>query len=378
MSYPGTKGQKGPSDSVKILGEISGSVGNFGTVLPILLGAALVSEVDLGAALLFTGIWYIVMGIYYGIPISVEPMKAIGAIAIAGELTCGEIAASGLILGAALLVLGAGKGIGRLQGLIPEGVVRGVQLGLALILIKTSAGLMIQDPIFSSVAIGVFLIFLLAKSWRSLPDVSILVVFAIGVGYGLITRGVPDIQPISMGILPLPDPATFIWAGWHLVLPQIPLTLTNASVAAALTAEDLYKRRIEPDRLCITMGVMNLASVPFGGFPLCHGSGGIAAHHRFGARTRISMAIGGSVLIIIALFFAAPESLSLLPIGLFGALLLFVGLELGRCGLRTDQPLLVSAIALLVLFTNPAAAFAAGFLLALARDRWAVKIGRGG
>ncbi|MDF0591913.1 putative sulfate/molybdate transporter [Candidatus Methanocrinis natronophilus] len=369
MSHPGTKGQKSPSDSVNILGEISGSVGNFGTVLPILLGAALVSEVNLGAALLFFGLWYIVMGIYYGIPISVEPMKAIGAIAIAGELTSGEIAASGLILGAALLFLGAGKGIGRLQGLIPEGVIRGVQLGLALVLIKTSAGLMVQDLLFSSVAVGVFFVFLLAKRWRSLPDVSILVVFAIGIAYGLLTRGVPDIQPISLGVLPLPDPATFIWAGWHLVLPQIPLTLTNATVAAALTAEDLYKKRIEPDRLCVTMGVMNLASVPFGGFPLCHGAGGIAAHHRFGARSRLSMAIGGAILIFIALFFAGPEALALLPIGLFGALLLFVGLELGRCGLRTDAPLLVGTMALLTLLTNLAVAFVAGLLLAMARDR---------
>lgn len=369
MLHPGTTGQKGPSDSFNILGEISGSVGNFGTVLPILLGAALVSEVDLGAALLFFGLWYIVMGIYYGIPISVEPMKAIGAIAIAGELTRGDIAASGLILGAALLFLGAGKGIGRLQGLIPEGVIRGVQLGLALVLIKTSAGLMVQDLLFSSVALGVFLIFLLAKRWRSLPDVSILVVFSLGIAYGLLTRGVPDIQPISLGVLPLPDPATFIWAGWHLVLPQIPLTLTNATVAAALTAEDLYKKRIEPDRLCVTMGVMNLASVPFGGFPLCHGAGGIAAHHRFGARSRLSMAIGGAILIFIALFFAGPEALALLPIGLFGALLLFVGLELGRCGLRTDAPLLVGTMALLALLTNLAVAFAAGLLLAMARDR---------
>jgi len=30
---------------------------------------------------------------------------------------------------------------------------------------------------------------------------------------------------------------------------------------------------------------MNLTSVPFGGFPMCHGSGGLAAQYRFGART---------------------------------------------------------------------------------------------
>ena len=211
-----------------------------------------------------------------------------------------------LILEAALIFLAAGKGIGRLQGLIPVGVVRGVQLGLALILIKTSAGLMIQDLLFSSVAVGVFLMFLLAKSQRAFPDVSILVV----------SRGVPDIRPISISTVPVPDLPTFIWAGWHLVFPQIPLALTNATVAAALTAEDLYKRRIEPDRLCVTMEVMNLASVPSGVFPLRHGAGGIAAHHRFGARTRLSMGIGGSILIFIApLYIASPASTPSQPPG---------------------------------------------------------------
>jgi len=355
--------------SNRILREISGSMGNFGTVLPILLGAALVSEVDLGPALLFIGLWYIVMGIHYGIPMSVEPMKAIGAIAIAGELTSGEIAASGLILGVGLLALGSFRGFERLQGLIPEAVVRGVQLGLGLILIKTSAGMMVQDLIFAAAAVGIFLLFLLVRSWRGLPDVSILAVFGLGIGYGISTRGVPDIQLISIGVLPVPDPATFIWAGWHLVLPQTPLTLTNATVATALIAEDLFKKRIEPDRLCVTMGIMNIVSAPFGGFPICHGAGGLAAHHRFGAVSGLSTVMGGLVLLAVALFFAGAEALTILPIGLFGALLLFVALEMGRCGLRTDAPLLTGSIALLALFTNVGLAFLFGIILAAALRR---------
>lgn len=353
-----------PYSSNAILHEISGSMGNFATVLPIVLGAALVSEVDLGPALLFFGVWYIVMGIHYGIPMSVEPMKAIGAIAIAEELTSGEIAASGLILGAALLALGLFRGFGRLQGLIPESVVRGVQLGLGLILLKTSLGFISQDLYFSSISIGIVLIFLVAKSRRNLPDLSILVVFAIGIGYGVFSRGAPEIQMISISRVPVPDIADFLWSGWHLVLPQIPLALTNATVAAALTAQDLFKKRIKPDQLCVSMGVMNLISVPFGGFPMCHGAGGLAAHRRFGAKTGLATVIGGVILLVVAFFFAGPEALALLPIGLFGALLLFVALELGRCGLRTDAPLLTGSMALLALFTNVGVAFIFGIVLA--------------
>jgi len=351
-------------NSNAILHEISGSMGNFATVLPIVLGAALVSEVDLGPALLFFGVWYIVMGIHYGIPMSVEPMKAIGAIAIAGELTSGEIAASGMILGAALLALGLFRGFRRLQGLIPESVVRGVQLGLGLILLRTSLGFISQDLYFSSISIGIVLIFLVAKSRRNLPDLSILVVFAIGIGYGVFSRGAPEIQMISISRVPVPDIADFLWSGWHLVLPQIPLALTNATVAAALTAQDLFKKRIKPDQLCVSMGVMNLISVPFGGFPMCHGAGGLAAHRRFGAKTGLATVIGGVILLVVAFFFAGPEALALLPIGLFGALLLFVALELGRCGLRTDAPLLTGSMALLALFTNVGVAFIFGIVLA--------------
>ncbi len=356
-------------DLNSILHEISGSMGNFGTVLPIVLGAALVSEVDLGPALLFFGVWYIVMGIQYGIPMSVEPMKAIGAIAIAEELTSGELAASGMILGAALLALGLFRGFKRLQGLIPESVVRGVQLGLGLILLKTSLGFISQDLFFSAASIGIVLLFLVAKSQRGLPDLSTLVVFGVGIGYGLFAKGAPEIQTFSIGLLPFPDIADFLWSGWHLVLPQIPLALTNATVAAALTAEDLFKKKIEPDQLCVTMGVMNLVSVPFGGFPMCHGAGGLAAHRRFGAETGIATVIGGVILLFVAFFFASPDALALLPIGLFGALLLFVALELARCGLKTEAPLLTGSMAVLALFTNVGVAVLFGILMAEVQKR---------
>ncbi len=350
-----------------ILAEISGSMGNFGTVLPIVLGAALVSEVDLGPALLFFGIWYIVMGIHYGIPMSVEPMKAIGAIAIAEELTSGELAASGMILGAVLLVLGIFRGFERLEGLIPESVVRGVQLGLGLILLRTSFGFISQDLLFSSVSICIVLVFLVAKSRGILPDLSTIVVFAVGIGYGIFTRGAPEIQTVSVGLLPFPDLADFLWSGWHLVFPQIPLALTNATVATALTAQDLFNKRIKPDQLCVTMGLMNLVSVPFGGFPMCHGAGGLAAHRRFGAKMGLATVIGGVVLLFVAIFFASSEALALLPIGLFGALLLFVALELAGCGLKTDAPRLTVSMALLALITNLGAAFLFGILMAVAQ-----------
>lgn len=108
----------------------------------------------------------------------------------------------------------------RLQGLIPEGV---VQLGIGLILLRTSARMVIQDLLFAAAAGGIFLIFLLARSWRGVPDTyPFSPSSAWAIGYGLFTRRVPDIQLISIGVLPVPDPATFIWSGWNLVFPRSP------------------------------------------------------------------------------------------------------------------------------------------------------------
>jgi len=45
--------------------EIAGAVGDYGTLIPIVLGVSIVSNVNLGHILLFFSIWYIITGINY-------------------------------------------------------------------------------------------------------------------------------------------------------------------------------------------------------------------------------------------------------------------------------------------------------------------------
>lgn len=99
---------------------------------------AIVSNVNLGYILLFFSIWYVVTGIYYKMPVPVEPMKTIGIIVIAEGLSGGEITASGITLGVLFLVLGFCKGMKFIQEKVPYSIIKGMQLGLALLLIKTS------------------------------------------------------------------------------------------------------------------------------------------------------------------------------------------------------------------------------------------------
>lgn len=60
---------------------------------------AIVADVNLGHILLFFSIWYIITGIYYKMPVPVEPMKVVGVVVIAGGLSGDEIAASEIIWG---------------------------------------------------------------------------------------------------------------------------------------------------------------------------------------------------------------------------------------------------------------------------------------
>lgn len=344
------------------LEEFSGSVGNFGTVLPFALGVALVSPVSLGAILFFFGLWYILAGIIYRIPIPIEPMKAIGAIVIAEGIGSGEIAASGILCGILFLAIGIFRGMDAIREYIPRSVIRGIQLGLALILLRTSLSFIVEDLLFSAVGIAIILLFFILTARWSIPDISALIVIIIGIGTAIVTFGFPPVHfPVFPGLV-IPSVADFMNAGWRLVLPQIPLTLANAILATSLLAHDLYHREIPPDNLAKTIGIMNLISAPFGGFPMCHGAGGLAAHYRFGARSGTALVVGGIILLLTAFLFSTPETISVLPLGMFGSLLVFIALELGKHGLKTDDLPITVGMALIALFSGMTAAFIIGIL----------------
>ncbi|MFA7199332.1 MAG: putative sulfate/molybdate transporter, partial [Methanoculleus sp.] len=261
------------------LEEIAGAVGDFGTIFPILLGVAIVCpDVNISHFLLFFAAWFIVTGLYYRLPIPIEPMKAIGAIVIAGGLCAGEIVASGIIVGILFLLLGLVGGMTWLGDRIPKSVIRGVQAGLALLLLRTSLGYITSDVLFAALSIGIILVFFVASQRTRVPDVSALLVLLIGLAVGVATQGIPPFRLIPLPTLIIPLPADFIAGTWDLVLPQVPLTIANAILATSLLTYDLFpKKGVDPDRLSRTIGAMNLISTPLGGFPMCHGAGGLAA-----------------------------------------------------------------------------------------------------
>ena len=87
--------------------ELAGSLGDLGTLLPIAIALVLFNGVDPVGLFLSFGLAYVATGIYFGVTVPVQPMKVIGAYAIATGLSADRILASSLLMGAVLLIVGA-------------------------------------------------------------------------------------------------------------------------------------------------------------------------------------------------------------------------------------------------------------------------------
>jgi hypothetical protein len=346
------------------LSELAGSLGDFGTIIPLILAVALVSDVSARYVLLFFGIWFILTGLYYRLPIPLEPMKAIAVIVIAGGVASGEIAAAGLILGIIFLVLGYGRSFEIIDTWVPQSVVRGIQLGLALLLFRASAGFVVKDPVFFIAGIAIIAVFYLLVRYRSIPDLSAIAVIGVGLIAGIAIYGVPPLSFIPAPRLVLPVPADFSSAFTALVLPQVVLTIANAILATSLLTKDLFSADVPPKKLSTTIGLMNLVSVPFGGFPMCHGAGGLAGQYRYGARTGGANMYAGVIFLILALFFTSPQVLSIIAVGVLGALLVFVGIEMGRHSLKSDSLAVTLVIGVVAFVSSMTVAFIIGMILA--------------
>ncbi|MDD1715458.1 MAG: putative sulfate/molybdate transporter, partial [Methanolinea sp.] len=253
------------------LPELAGSVGDFGTILPLILAVSLAAGLNIGYIFLFFGLWFIITGFLYKLPIPIEPMKAIAVIALAENLSAGQIAAAGLILGILFLALGSGRWLDLLEKWIPTSVIRGIQLGLALLLLRTSGTFFLGDPIVFVGALGFMVAAWLIARFFRLPDLSAILLVVLAFGLGILMHGIPPFTLLPFPSLFIPSLADLPGAAADLVVPQALLTITNAILATSLLTRDLFSRDVPPARLSRTIGLMNLTSVPFGGFPMCHG-----------------------------------------------------------------------------------------------------------
>ena len=318
------------------LREAAGAFGDLGTLIPFLVGYLTISKLDPVGVLVAFGLFKVVAGLYFRTPMPVQPMKAIGTVAIsqAGAITPGAIWASGLFTGILWLVLGLTGAVSWIARLTSRPVVQGLVLGLGLAFMLEGVKLMEGDSLMAIVAVSLTFVLL---SRERVPAMLILLLLGAAVA---IVR-----QPALLGELgtmafrfhlPHFALASLRWEDVPtgvvvLGLPQAALTLGNAIITTVEENNALFPdRRITVRHVAIDHGLMNLVSTSLGGVPMCHGAGGMAGHVRFGARTGGSLVILGVLVLFVGLFLAdsAATLFKLVPLSVLGAILFFGGLEL--------------------------------------------------
>ena len=382
--------------------ELAGAFGDLGTMLPIVIGMMLLNGLSPTTVFLAFGIFYLVSGLYYGLPIPVQPLKAVGAIAIAYPTMITEpvIGAAGILFGAMLLTLSLTGMVDRVAQFFSQAVVRGIQLTLGLIFLRKGFELIVHSNVFptgvpgiltgqaSNLIIGVLVFALVLWLLNNKRYPAALAALGGGIGLGLVLGGFSG-QNLSLGPTAVqlikPSLADFWTALIMLVLPQIPLTIGNACVGTANTCTTLFSGnpmliKTKAGKFAFSMGLINFPAGFFGAIPMCHGTGGLAAHYRFGARTGGAPVMIGFFFILLALVLGefGFALLATIPQSVLGVLLVFAGLELCPLmrSLQTNEEyfvaLLIAGIALVV--PNMAWAFVVGIAVDMAIRRWKIKI----
>lgn len=378
--------------------ELAGSLGDLGTLLPIAMAMILINGLKATGIFFSVGLFYILSGLYFGLTVPIQPMKVIGAYAIATALSPEQILASTLLMAIFLLLIGITRAINLIHKITPKAVIRGVQLstgtllmsgGLKLIL-GTSKYQLLQKAVEPQLVIqyigqipislilgtiaAFFTLFLLNN--KKFPAALVIVLGGIILGL-LLGKEANFLNHIGF-YLPawlnfnFPQQADFTFALFALVLPQIPMTMGNAVLAYTDLSQKYFgeqAKKLSNPKVCISMGLANLLAFVVGGMPLCHGAGGLAAHYRFGARTAGSNLIIGSIFLALALLFGEHLTaiLKLIPLSILGVLLLFAGsnLALTIMDLKTKKDYFIALLILsLTLTLNLAVGFIMGIIVA--------------
>ncbi len=369
--------------------DLSGAFGDLGTTLPLAFAIAYFCHIPVERLFVLWGIAYLVTAAYYRIPVSIQPLKAMAVIAITIQAPLDLIATAAVVYGILFLIFSLSGLIVWLQRIFPIAIIRGIQLGIGLTLgfkaleLVWNREILLGVPFDSPMLLLGMTTAVVAALWmvqirRSIPIAPVLIIAGIAAALLMGTNPVvPASETLPLWTLTFPKWQLLIDALWILILPQLPLTIGNAVYAASDVCCTLWPRarqRATPRHLAFSIGALNTGIGLCGGFPVCHGAGGIAAHAQLGARSGMATAIIGSLLILTALIPPLRPFLFFVPIPILAALLLF---DAGRMAWfftlldrRTDQIIAVLVGVSAFLFHNLTLAVILGWVVRLVLTRW--------
>lgn len=322
-------------------GDVSGSVADLGVLVPLSAALVLVNGLDPSAVLLGAGVLGIAAGLVFKIPFPVQPLKALTALAVAQQLEPEVIHAAGLEIGLLLVVLSISGLADGLSRFFTKYVIRSLQFGVGVLLVISALKLVREPPeIFHStlettpllllaLAVAIAVAFASRYQW----NVVAIVILVGGVIAGWMV-GAPNLGVVSPSLPGLDPPplSVFGTAFVLLVIPQIPLTYGNAVVGVSDLAREHFGSRaskVTPGAVALSCGIGNVGAALIGGMPMCHGSSGLSAHIRLGARTNAMNVLLGTALIVLGVVFSNQmiQLFGLLPVWALAGFLAYAGIR---------------------------------------------------
>jgi len=319
------------------INELSGAFGDWGTLIPFIIGYVSIVKLNPAGIFLCLGITNIILGIRYNLPLPVQPQKTIGTIALSQKWSANRVISTGFSTGIVWFILGFTKILDKITRRVPKLTVRGIQLGLSFILGWAAFLMFINDFLLGIISLIIIILFI--KSER-VPTAILLVILGVVI---MILTGVFDSKIIFFNIpsfnFYLPSLENIIIGFFIAGIGQLLLTLTNVMIATIALIKELFPEEesdINSNNLATNMGIINLFSPFVGGMPLCHGSGGLAAQYAFGARTGGSMILEGIIEITLGLFFSDLLFTIFIyfPEGILAAMLIYTAFTLGKVALN--------------------------------------------
>ncbi|OIW15231.1 hypothetical protein TanjilG_17551 [Lupinus angustifolius] len=404
--------------------DLNGAMGDLGTYIPIVLALTLARDLNLGTTLIFTGIYNIITGAIYGVPMPVQPMKSIAAQALSDpSFGVPDIMAAGILTGGVLFLLGVTGLMQLVYKLIPLCVVRGIQLAQGLSFAMTAVKYVKKvqnlpqskslgsrpwlglDGLVLAIVCLCFIVVVngggeknhgccnttssengendldggtsiernrktkLRKIIFSLPSAFLVFVLGVVLVFVRNPKVVNEIKfgPSSMKVVKISRHA---WKKGFIkgTIPQLPLSILISVVAVCKLSSDLFPHKeFSVTSLSVTVGLMNLLGCWFGAVPTCHGAGGLAGQYKFGGRSGGCVALLGAAKLILGLVLGTSLShiLNKFPVAILGVMLLFAGIELAMCSrdMNTKEDSFVMLICTAVSLLGRSAAL--GFLVGM-------------
>ena len=364
--------------------EWAGAFGDVGTLIPFVVAYITIVKVEPLGLLFMFGIALMASGLYYRTPLPIQPMKAIGAAAIAGGISPAALFGSGLTTGLFWLLAGVTGAIRPIAKLATKPVVRGIMLGLGLSFMVDGVHRMTSAPVLAGIALVVTYLLLTNPK---IPAMFMLLVIGIVSAVIMDPQLLSELARIHIGFkLPVFSLSAMTWndlvVGTLLfTLPQIPLTLGNAVIAITAENNELFpgpEGHGKEDRHLPGHHEPGCARSS-AAFPCATARAGWPAMSASGRRRAGRWSSWAASSFSIALFFSDSVAIffKIFPNAILGVILFFAGSELAIVvrdigDKKTDfyVMLIVAAFAM----WNMGAAFLVGVLLDNALRRGWLKI----